>query len=215
MGLQNIGNTCYVNSLVQMYFHLPEFRREVLSIVEPESYEALDNAMISENAAENSIRFMHELQRLFGFMALSDRKYVSCERWLKSMLSYDNTPVRVGHQEDVGEFNLLFLQRAEEGLEALHGDGESEGGEGGESGSGGAGGATAEAASAVSTPVRPTVTLNDSLASDEDTEHNLVKALFYGTTVDTFDAVEEDGTPVRSLAKEEFGQVGLCVVCVP
>jgi len=30
-GLKNVGNTCYVNSLLQAYYAIPSFRRAVLS----------------------------------------------------------------------------------------------------------------------------------------------------------------------------------------
>lgn len=33
-GLKNIGNTCYFNSLLQVYYNLPRFGREVLEFVD-------------------------------------------------------------------------------------------------------------------------------------------------------------------------------------
>lgn len=35
VGLRNIGNTCYLNSLLQVYYHLPEFRRAIMSFRAP------------------------------------------------------------------------------------------------------------------------------------------------------------------------------------
>lgn len=37
-GLYNIGNTCYLNSLLQVYFHLPDFRRAIMSYRPPPSH---------------------------------------------------------------------------------------------------------------------------------------------------------------------------------
>eukprot|EP00177_Eucheuma_denticulatum_P007433 GFKZ01013528.1.p1 GENE.GFKZ01013528.1~~GFKZ01013528.1.p1 ORF type:complete len:929 (-),score=187.03 GFKZ01013528.1:3639-6425(-) len=36
VGLKNIGNTCYLNSLLQVYYHLPDFRRAIMSVLPPE-----------------------------------------------------------------------------------------------------------------------------------------------------------------------------------
>lgn len=35
VGLRNIGNTCYLNSLLQVYYHLPEFRRAIMAFRPP------------------------------------------------------------------------------------------------------------------------------------------------------------------------------------
>jgi ubiquitin carboxyl-terminal hydrolase 25/28 len=35
VGLKNIGNTCYFNSLLQTYFTIPEFYEEIMSFTPP------------------------------------------------------------------------------------------------------------------------------------------------------------------------------------
>ena len=39
LGLRNQGNTCYMNSLLQVLYHLPDFRRAIYSL--PTSTEAV------------------------------------------------------------------------------------------------------------------------------------------------------------------------------
>ena len=53
-GLRNQGNTCYMNSLLQVLYHVPEFRRAIYSLP-------------TSTAAElgTSSRVVLELQRLF------------------------------------------------------------------------------------------------------------------------------------------------------
>ena len=54
LGLRNQGNTCYMNSLLQVLYHVPEFRRAIYSLP-------------TSTAAElgTSSRVVLELQRLF------------------------------------------------------------------------------------------------------------------------------------------------------
>lgn len=47
VGLRNIGNTCYLNSLLQVYYHLPEFRRAIMSFRPPEDFESKSEQDIS------------------------------------------------------------------------------------------------------------------------------------------------------------------------
>lgn len=38
VGLRNIGNTCYLNSLLQVYYHLSDFRRAIMAFRPPEEH---------------------------------------------------------------------------------------------------------------------------------------------------------------------------------
>lgn len=49
-------------------------------------------------------------------MAKGDKKYVDPSSVLKTVTDNDGVPVQIGRQEDVGEFNELFLSRMQEGL---------------------------------------------------------------------------------------------------
>ena len=82
-----------------------------------------------------TVQFVLELQRLFASMALSERKCVDPSQVMHKLLDANGHPVHIGNQQDVNEFNHIFLQRVGEGLDTLHGHkrtkpGEAEGGEG-------------------------------------------------------------------------------------
>eukprot|EP00005_Dracoamoeba_jomungandri_P000425 CAMPEP_0174251172 /NCGR_PEP_ID=MMETSP0439-20130205/1081_1 /TAXON_ID=0 /ORGANISM="Stereomyxa ramosa, Strain Chinc5" /LENGTH=918 /DNA_ID=CAMNT_0015331415 /DNA_START=79 /DNA_END=2835 /DNA_ORIENTATION=+ len=108
-GLKNVGNTCYFNSLLQTYFHIPELRRAVLSFPPTELLTAKDKG--------STVEFMRALQKLFAFMLLSNQKWVDPSPLLKKILDRNGQPINIGNQEDVSEFNELFLERIAEGLE--------------------------------------------------------------------------------------------------
>jgi ubiquitin carboxyl-terminal hydrolase 25 len=49
-------------------------------------------------------------------MIMANRKYVDPTTVLKSLTDDFGNKVQVGEQKDLGEFNLNFLERIEEGL---------------------------------------------------------------------------------------------------
>eukprot|EP01113_Clastostelium_recurvatum_P034055 TRINITY_DN4575_c0_g1_i2.p1 TRINITY_DN4575_c0_g1~~TRINITY_DN4575_c0_g1_i2.p1 ORF type:complete len:1155 (+),score=301.78 TRINITY_DN4575_c0_g1_i2:51-3515(+) len=216
-GLKNVGNTCYVNSLLQTYFMIPGLRQAVLSftpridITLPAAHASLpstsslsvddpeladlpplisvsgdtdgpvtliyppsdtrntgpapSSATDTLNASDNDLRedankkikldttvqppaastpdptpatapvsapepaahaatlkdadavqFMLELQRLFAEMLLSTLKAVDPSRLARALKDRHGQPLRIGNQEDVSEFNDIFLETLEKGL---------------------------------------------------------------------------------------------------
>jgi len=107
VGLKNIGNTCYFNSLLQTYYMIPEVRSAVLNFPPLEVKDG--------DANKDVITFMKELQRLFAFMIGSNQKWVDPSRLLNK-LTKDGKPISIGEQEDVAEFNEIFLKTLQAGL---------------------------------------------------------------------------------------------------
>ncbi|CAK8677646.1 unnamed protein product [Clavelina lepadiformis] len=70
VGLQNVGNTCWFNVVVQSLFHLPYFRSLLLRLTS-----AIPNSSIS-NETQRNLQFVHELRCLFAIMVSSRRSYV-------------------------------------------------------------------------------------------------------------------------------------------
>jgi len=80
-GLDNIGNTCYLNSLLQYYFCIKPLRDMVLSFSENQDINLIDNRKIGGRKVEvfeiqRSNQFIHHLQRLFHEMITTNKRCV-------------------------------------------------------------------------------------------------------------------------------------------
>ena len=52
-------------------------------------------------------------------MIASDRKYVDPTDVISSIVDDDGVELQIGDQKDIGEFNLVFLSRIDEGFSLL------------------------------------------------------------------------------------------------
>lgn len=110
VGLKNIGNTCYFNSLIQTYFMIPNLVKEVLSFNIPEEAPGQDESKA------NSYKLLAQLQRLFANMIGSCRRYVDPSLVLNSITDDLGNKIDIGHQRDVGEFNMILVSRIDEAM---------------------------------------------------------------------------------------------------
>ncbi|PWY94374.1 ubiquitin carboxyl-terminal hydrolase [Aspergillus sclerotioniger CBS 115572] len=84
VGLQNIGNTCYLNSLLQFYFSVRPYREMVLDFEnfkmdlsdESLSRKQVGSRKVSQKEVERSQKFLRELRTLFSDMITSSSSYV-------------------------------------------------------------------------------------------------------------------------------------------
>lgn len=95
VGLQNLSNTCYLNSLiVQLYMNI-DFRKFL------SSFEVDDSI--------GSKALLYETQMLFGHLNQSIRRSVEPSSFVGTIKTYDHGPIDIHNQMDVDEFyNLLF-----------------------------------------------------------------------------------------------------------
>ena len=95
-GIKNVGNTCYINSLLQAFFMYPEFRLRIFAVDAPPGQ-------------MHGSKLIHELQLLFTRMLLTERKYVDPQPLLEF------TSHR-GAQEDPTELFLSLLEKMRDGV---------------------------------------------------------------------------------------------------
>lgn len=95
VGLRNLSNTCYLNSLFTQLFMNTDFRRFM-------SKAEVRDPQFSQN-------LLFETQKLFGFMQGSIRRFMDPEDCVAAIKTYDDTQIDIHNQMDVDEFyNLLF-----------------------------------------------------------------------------------------------------------
>jgi ubiquitin C-terminal hydrolase len=95
VGLKNLGATCYMNSLHQQLFHVPEFRGSILQVPVP------------EEDIQTSLVF--QMQTMFAHLQESHKQFYDPWEFCKTYTDYEGQPVNVRQQMDVDEyFNMLF-----------------------------------------------------------------------------------------------------------
>ena len=74
VGLRNIGNTCYFNSLLQIYYSLPSFVEKILKFEVKEGLKGKDDT--ATKRIESGMKLIRELKKMFGLMAIGNKAYV-------------------------------------------------------------------------------------------------------------------------------------------
>ncbi|KAL6860930.1 hypothetical protein J3F83DRAFT_768673 [Trichoderma novae-zelandiae] len=102
VGLQNLSNTCYLNSLLTQLFMNTRFRQFVLefNIRDP----------------GHSQQLLFHMQKLFGFLQESYRRCVDPTDLVSSIKTYEDAMIDIHNQMDVEEFYSLLFDRLESQL---------------------------------------------------------------------------------------------------
>lgn len=121
VGLKNVGNTCYFNSLIQTVFQVKELVYTILNYEPPKDIEKYisdlditDSDIIKRK--KGSSKLVLELQKLFALMLFGKKNVVNPEAVINSMIDSQGNLVTVGEQFDITEFSNNFFERIEEGL---------------------------------------------------------------------------------------------------
>jgi len=105
VGLRNTGNLCYMNSVMQQLFHIPQLKRAILAI-------NLKNLKCNDNLR----LFVIEFQKLFYSMEHSEQREVNPRSFLTAFAKVTDH-FEATQQHDADEFFNLLWQRLEKALE--------------------------------------------------------------------------------------------------
>eukprot|EP01103_Thecamoeba_quadrilineata_P011019 TRINITY_DN2539_c0_g1_i2.p1 TRINITY_DN2539_c0_g1~~TRINITY_DN2539_c0_g1_i2.p1 ORF type:complete len:2405 (-),score=378.30 TRINITY_DN2539_c0_g1_i2:956-7465(-) len=95
VGMKNLGATCYMNSLMQQFYMIPQFRYHLLAID-------------TSSEADRSNSLFYQLQSIFGYLQESEKKYYDTRPFCNSYKD-NGQPMNPSVQMDADEFfNILF-----------------------------------------------------------------------------------------------------------
>uniref|UniRef100_A0AAQ4RXA4 Ubiquitin carboxyl-terminal hydrolase n=1 Tax=Gasterosteus aculeatus aculeatus TaxID=481459 RepID=A0AAQ4RXA4_GASAC len=115
VGIRNVGNTCWFSAVIQSLFHLPVFRRLVLS------YHLSERILekCKSHSDKRNIAFMQELRCLFALMVGSTRRFVDPSAAVELLRDAFRTNEA---QQDVSEFSHKLLDWLEDAFQLAAND---------------------------------------------------------------------------------------------
>ncbi|KAK9484996.1 hypothetical protein V1527DRAFT_504697 [Lipomyces starkeyi] len=100
VGLQNLANTCYVNSFVNQLYMNEEFRSYIFGLSQSDATLSPTQRALLENMVQ-----------LFAYLRFGWQKMLDTRQFIQSIVDFENKPIDISVQMDVDEFYNLLLDR--------------------------------------------------------------------------------------------------------
>ena len=105
-GLHNLGCICYMNSMIQQFYMVPAFRYELVSADDKRPPKCEKPGDVDDNV-------LHQLQRIFANLELSERQDYNPKSFCFSFKGQDGKPTNTSIQQDAQEFLNVVFDRIE------------------------------------------------------------------------------------------------------
>ena len=108
VGIYNLGCICYMNSMLQQFFNIPQFRYSILDVDDQKP------PNIGANEVDDNV--IHQLQRMFGYLELSERQAYNPAGFCFSFKDFSGAPTNISIQQDAQEFLNMIFEKIENAL---------------------------------------------------------------------------------------------------
>ena len=108
IGIRNLGTICYLNSVIQQLYMIPQFKYSIMGVddkKEPQKSEYLKDD-----------NMLHQLQKLFTYLTYTSYGEVIPKELTFSIKNYEGQPINTNEMQDSNEFYLNFCDNIEESL---------------------------------------------------------------------------------------------------
>ena len=114
VGLKNLGNISYMNSIIQQMYMVPTFRYAIISADEGEFSNQNSKYQYSEN--DYYAYLLHQLQKMYTYLTFSDKIDYNPRDFCFSYKNFDGNPINVMAQQDNQKFYNNFCNKIENSL---------------------------------------------------------------------------------------------------